>query len=94
MPIHSRVYVDSVGADACLGVDTKQRSTHVFLLLIYVSDLEPYIHLAERVRRVAQNLIKTLERLGVALQLLVDDAEPKVDFVGLFKVCNGVSLES
>lgn len=58
----------------------------VLLLLIDVSNLEPNVHLAERMRRISQDLVKTFERLLVALKLLVNDAEPEINLIRLFEI--------
>ena len=72
-----------------------------------MANLEPDVHLAERMGRIAQYPIEALharlvspgrpitrdakltylERFGILLQLLVNDAKTKVDLVDLLKVC-------
>jgi hypothetical protein len=62
------------------------RKTDVFLLLIDVSDLEPDVALRERAGRLLEDALEALETRVVLALLLVDDAEPKQDFICLVKV--------
>ena len=48
--------------------------THVALLLVHVSDLEPDVGMRERVRWIPEDAVEALEGLGVLALLLVDDA--------------------
>lgn len=65
---------DGWGDDRCV-------TTHVFLLLVDVTDLEPDIGVSERTGRVAEDAIKAREAVFVLALLLVDDAEAEEDFV-------------
>ena len=56
------------------------------LLLVHMTDLEPDVGMRQRVRRVAQDAVEAVERLGVLALLLVDDAETEEDFVGLVEI--------
>lgn len=54
------------------------------LLLVHMSDLEPDIGMRKRIWWIAKNAI---EAFLVLSWLLVDDAKPEQDLVGLVKVC-------
>ena len=56
------------------------------LLFVHVADLEPDIGMRERVRRVPEDAVEAVERLGVLALLLVDYAESEQDFVRLVKI--------
>ena len=62
------------------------KRTHVLLLLIDMTDLEPNIGVGEWARRVSQNAIKTSEAVVVLALLLVDDAKTEKDFIFLVKI--------
>jgi hypothetical protein len=59
---------------------------YIMLLLIDVSDLEPDVGMSEGIRRIAEDAVKALEALGVLALLLVNDAEPEEDLIGLVEV--------
>ena len=78
--------------------------THVFLLLVDVSNLEPDVDLGQRFRRIVQDIAETLQGISIDLESrhsthletglefllrLVYDAEPKVYLVCLVKVYAG-----
>ena len=60
--------------------------THVFLLFMNVSDLEPNVLLCERPRRILDNVLEALETLAVLLLLLVYYTQAEVDLVRLVEV--------
>lgn len=58
----------------------------VFLLLVNVTNLEPYIFLGEGTRRVSDDVFEALQTLAELLLLLVDDSQAEINLVGLFKL--------
>lgn len=58
----------------------------IFLLLVDVTDLKPDVFLAERARRVCNDVLEALQARLKLLLLLVYYAESEIDLVGLFKV--------
>ena len=56
------------------------------LLLIDVPNLEPDVGVSKGIRGVAENAIEAVQGLLVFALLLVDDAEPEVNLVGLVEV--------
>lgn len=63
-----------------------QWSTYVFLLLMYVSNLEPDVLPRERRRWRLYDILEALQALAVLRLLLVDDAQAEVDLTGLLEV--------
>lgn len=60
-------------------------SVVIFLLLVDVTDLEPNVFLAERSRRVINDVLEAFQARLKLLLLLVYYAESEIDLVGLFK---------
>ena len=71
--------------------------THISILLIHVSQLEPYIPRSQWSRGVGKDVFETLgsaldphithlERCLIFALMFVDDAEAEVNLIGLFKV--------
>lgn len=87
-PVHTRLLPFRA---ACIrSVQTERaiemKRTHVLLLLIDMTDLEPNIGVGEWAGRVSQNAIKASEAVVVLALLLVDDAKTEKDFIFLVKI--------
>ena len=82
---------------------TQINLTHIFLLLVYMTNLEPDIFFVQWSRRILDDVFETLfdisqcdqvwnmalahlKTLRKLLLLLVDYAQPEVDFVGFLEV--------
>lgn len=56
-------------------------SWKIALLLVDVPDLEPYVGMCERIRRVSENPIKTLQAVAIFAALLVDNPKSEKNLV-------------
>ena len=63
-----------------------KKKTHIVLLLVHVSDLEPDVRVGKGIWGALENFLKAAETLFVLATLLVDYAQSEEDFVGLVKV--------
>lgn len=59
---------------------------YVLLLIKDLADLEPYVGLTKWTWGVAEDVPETVQGSCRVAFLLVDDAQPEVNLVGLFKV--------
>ena len=66
--------------------EKEKKMTNILLLLKHMANLEPYVGMGERARRITKYPVEAIERLSELALLLVNDAEPKEDFVLLVKV--------
>jgi hypothetical protein len=60
--------------------------TNLLLLFVNVTDLKPNVDFCQGSRWVVKNVLEALQGVVGVFLLLVNDAQPKVDLVGLFKV--------
>lgn len=66
--------------------NTKHGMPYIFLLLVYVANLEPNIGVGKGTGWVAEDTVKTHEAFVVLALLLIDDAEAEENLVLFIKV--------
>jgi hypothetical protein len=90
--VHDDTFIGIFGSDVLEArVHVKEgqdgaRTTHVFLLFVDVSNLEPDIGMGQRTWWVAKDSIEALERIVIFSLLFVYNAKTKQDFVCLVKI--------
>jgi hypothetical protein len=67
-------------------IRNKRVATYVFLLFIYVSNLEPDISVCKGAWRVAQYAVKTMQRVLIFALLFVNYAETKKDLISFVEI--------